>query len=83
MAQQTPSISKMETVQTAVEWLMDNIPTRFKNALLDMCKDEIEQAKHKEMMQIVQAYHRGLFGNMELEKSTVFGDQYYKQTYNK
>jgi hypothetical protein len=68
--------------QTAVEWLQEKYNSRqvYEESIFD---EEFEQAKHMEMMQIVQAYHRGLFGNMELEKSTVFGDQYYKQTYNK
>jgi hypothetical protein len=40
--------------QTAVEWFMDNIPTRFKNALLDMCKAEIEQAKEMERKEKIE-----------------------------
>jgi hypothetical protein len=58
--------------QTAVEWLMDNIPTRFKNALLDMCKAEIEQAKEMEKEQIVKAYE-------SLEHR--HGENYYNKTF--
>jgi len=65
--------------QTAVEWLASNLDIVWEEKTIDL----VEQAKQMEMMQIVQAYHRGLFGNMELEKSTVFGDEYYKETYKK
>jgi molybdopterin synthase catalytic subunit len=76
--------------QTAVEWLIEkqinyiseNDYTSYKSLVFAL-EEIAKQAKHREMMQIVQAYHRGLFGNMELEKSTVFGDEYYKETYNK
>ena len=78
MAQQT-DISKIETTQTAVEWL--NAVLISKGILFDY--DILEEAKFLEMMQIVKAYHRGLFGGMELDKPIVFADEYYKETYKK
>jgi hypothetical protein len=65
--------------QTAVEWLASNLDIVWEEKTIDL----VEQAKQMEMMQIVQAYHRGLFGNMELEKSTVFADEYYNETFKK
>jgi hypothetical protein len=80
---QNPTISKMETTQTAVDWLISQVNSEqyqiaFGQTYISI--DLIEQAKHMEMMQIVKAYHKGLFGDIEL-KDTVFGDEYYKQTY--
>ena len=74
---QKETISKTETTQTAVEWL--NAVLISKGILFDY--DILEEAKFLEMMQIVKAYHRGLFGGMELDKPIVFADEYYKQTY--
>lgn len=31
--------------QTAVEWFISKLPTRYKNAIMNDCKDEIMQAK--------------------------------------
>jgi phage terminase Nu1 subunit (DNA packaging protein) len=62
--------------QTAVEWLMDNIPTRFKNALLDMCKAEIDKAKEMEKEQIVNAYN-----DCEWTGDHEDGEQYYKEIF--
>ena len=82
---QKETISKTETVdanaptQTAVEWL--NAVLISKGILFDY--DILEEAKFLEMMQIVKAYHRGLFGGMELDKPIVFADEYYKKTYKK
>lgn len=63
--------------QTAVQWLAEQMlhPESF--------NPYIEQAKAMEKEQIVKAYHRGAFGNMNLEKSNLFGDAYYNETYNK
>jgi hypothetical protein len=60
--------------QTAVEWFMDNIPTRFKNALLDMCKAEIEQANKMFEEQVIDAYETSHISMMTAE-------QYYNETY--
>ena len=65
----------------AIDWLvqwMNKNQYFIGNDLLEAVKE----AKHLEMMQIVKAYHRGLFGSME-EKPIVFADEYYKETYKK
>jgi hypothetical protein len=37
--------------QTAIEWLVNNLPERFKNAIINTCAEEIEQAKQVELEQ--------------------------------
>ncbi len=34
--------------KTAIEWFLDNIPTRYRNAFLNDCKEEIKKAKEVE-----------------------------------
>ena len=64
--------------QTAVEWFMDNIPTRFKNALLDMCKAEIDQAKEMEKEQIIKAYNTSF---LLRDKPYSTAEKYYNETF--
>lgn len=45
--------------QTAVEWLIDNLPQRFKNAMLLSSKEIIEQAKAMEREQAREHYIAG------------------------
>ena len=62
--------------QTAVEWFWILLPENISKEYFDL----FEQAKQMEKQQIIKAYHKGLFGNMEL-KSTTFADKYYNDTY--
>ncbi len=52
-------VSKKETTQTAVEWLVANLPERFKNAIINTCTKEIEESKKIEQVQIMDAYIAG------------------------
>ena len=63
--------------QTAVEFLLEKLYTEYRFAFSGTI---VDQAKEIEKQQIIKAYHKGLFGNMEL-KSTTFADKYYKDTY--
>jgi hypothetical protein len=45
--------------QTAVEYLLSNLPNRFRNAILNECSEEIEKAKEMEKEQIRKAYNIG------------------------
>ena len=71
--------------QTAMGWLIDNMPIRFKNALLNECASEIEQAKQMEKEQIVGAYLEGdrngftRYKSNNVEQRT--SEQYYNETY--
>jgi hypothetical protein len=61
---------------TAVEWLIENLPKRFKNAIINACSEEIEHAKSVEMEKIIKAYEDG-WKNGTLKKSPSFGIDYY------
>lgn len=67
---------------TAVEILIDNLPERFKNAIINTCVEEIEQAKQIEQDQIAIAYETG-WVNGDLKKSPSRGSDYYSKTYGK
>jgi pantothenate kinase len=71
--------------QTAIEWLLNNIPERYKNAFLNDCKEEIEQVKamEKEQMRLI---YEGLLQNVGTsikESDLPTFEQYYNETYNK
>lgn len=66
--------------QTAISWLMENIPQRFANAFMNECVDVIEQAKQMEREQIIRARQDGLdngFSNGSWDSNL-----YYNETYH-
>lgn len=65
-------ISKMETTQTAVEWLI-------KELNLEGYDYTISQAKAMEKDQIIDAHNAG----KNILPPNESGEQYYNQTYNK
>jgi hypothetical protein len=60
--------------QTAVEWLVEQLPMRIKNSMMG----EIEQAKQMEKDQICEAY---AIGGSPLLGPWEFGEDYYNKTY--
>jgi hypothetical protein len=68
----------MSEKQTAVEWLEDKLPTIFKEITIN--KQLLEKAKEMEKQQIIDAYAIGKYLNEDDRK---FGEQYYKETFNK
>ena len=74
-------IDETNKMITAVDWL-HNQWANEKEWSWEKIESWFKQAKQMEMMQIVKAYHRGLFGSME-EKPIVFADEYYNETYKK
>ena len=66
-------ISKMETTQTAVEWLASKLSITFQT----MYDEEIKQAKQMEKEQIENAYVGGLEGLY------MGAEEYYNKTYKK
>jgi hypothetical protein len=56
--------------QTAVEWLVEQLPMRIKNNMMG----EIEQAKEMEKEQIIKAYEN-------MNSMAMYGEQYYNETY--
>jgi hypothetical protein len=65
---------------TAVEWFMDNLPNRFRNAILNECSEEIEQAKQMEKEQIMKAVYDAMGTNFDPNMGRA--EQYYNETYN-
>jgi hypothetical protein len=64
--------------QTAVEWLVDRLPTIDKND--PYYEDIIKQAKAMEKEQIVDAFDKGAEEWTPIEYSD--GQHYYNETYN-
>ena len=73
-------------MQTSLDWFLENLPERFKYALLNTCEEGIKKAKQKEKEQIKESFEDGISEatneqhgkldyNMDAEK-------YYNQTYN-
>ena len=65
-------------MQTSLDWFLENLPERFKYALLNTCEEGIKKAKQKEKEQIIEAVEFGL-SNAD---TTIDGEEYYNQTYN-
>jgi methyltransferase-like protein len=65
-----------QSKQTAVEWFMDNLPNRFRNAILNECGEEIEQAKQMEKEQMKDIYIQHVL------RPFIFNfEEYYNKTY--
>ena len=72
--------------QTAVEWFISKLPTRYKNAIMNDCKDEIIQAKQMEKEQIEDAFQEGKWNGHESARAiSEMKDptEYYNETYGK
>ena len=72
---------------TAVDWLLENLPLRYKNSILNTCQEEINKAKAMEKEQLIEAFEVGyeccdLDEAMEINKKLTSGDLYYNMKYN-
>jgi len=67
--------------QTAVEWLVNNLPQRFKNIMLITGDKIIEQAKQMEKEQISEAYRQSVEEDV-WDNPLRTGDEYYDEKYN-
>ena len=72
---------------TAVDWLLENLPLRYKNAMLNTCQEEINKAKAMEKEQIITAFEDGyescdLDEAFEINRKLASGELYYNKTYN-
>ena len=76
MAQQT--VSKMERVQTAVEWLEEHL-NKWSDGRLYLPPHLFEQAKQMEKEQIVQSIINCAY---EYKITYDEAEQYYNETYN-
>lgn len=80
-----PTVSKMETTQTAVEWLIKQVNHQFwGNVMIDIPKEVIVQAKAMEKEQIINAWRNGdndsMYSPQELDQQA---EQYYNETYER
>lgn len=61
--------------KTAIDWLLDNIPMRYRNAMLNSCAEEIEKAKQMEEKQMKgktnEVMMEGLLTHLEMLQSRV------------
>ena len=73
-------------MQTSLDWFLENLPERFKYALLNTCEEGIKKAKQKEKEQIMNAFESGMSEGLSMENNTLGYDanseKYYNQTYN-
>ena len=74
----------MQKNQTAIAWLIDNLPIRFRNALINSCAKEIEEAKEIDRKAIAMAWHDGnmLGRNGWVLEEYSTGEGYYENTYD-
>ena len=70
----------METKQTAVEWLLEQVKFIDKEVYAELYNQSFEQAKQMEKEQIKDAHLIGLITSMEME-ATKQAEQYYNETY--
>ena len=66
-------------MQTSLDWFLENLPERFKYALLNTCEEGIKKAKQKEKEQIENAYWDG---GQDVPTNGDRCQEYYNQTYN-
>ena len=64
--------------QTALSWFINTLPNRFKNAILNECGEEIEQAKMMEREQMIDAYNSGRWSLVPDPD----GEEYYNRKYS-
>ena len=67
--------------QTAVDWLIDNLPQRFKNAMLISGSEIIEEAKEMEKQQIMKAVYDSMGTNFDPNMGRA--ELYYNEIYSK
>jgi len=72
---------------TAVDWLLENLPLRYKNSILNTCQEEINKAKAMEKEKLIEAFEVGyescdLDEAFEINRKLASGELYYNKTYN-
>ena len=72
------AISKKETTQTAVEWLMEQM---LKPDMYKIWQTLLERAKEMEKHQLEEAYLNGCFRVTTYGYYNDSAEQYYNQTY--
>lgn len=67
--------------KSAIEWLIENIPQRFANALKNECQDLILEAKKIERDQLFKEFINGIVLSNKEDKKEL--QKHYDQTYGK
>lgn len=65
--------------KSAIEWLIENIPQRFANALKNECQDLILEAKKIERDQLFKEFINGIVLSNKEDKKEL--QKHYDQTY--
>jgi hypothetical protein len=76
-ASTTNAVISNKQSMTAVEWLVDNLPERFKNAIINTCIEEIKQANRMEKEQMI-CFHNWMMKNDTPENA----ERYFHYTDN-
>jgi hypothetical protein len=71
--------------KTSLDWFLENLPERFKNAIHNTCQEEIQKARELGKTEITEAWDSGHYyasygHNTEIELDA---EGYYSQTYKK
>jgi len=61
--------------QTPIQWLLDNLPSRFGNALINECSEELEKAEQLFKEYIVEAF------DTAYQDEDRIGREYYEETF--
>lgn len=71
--------------QTSLDWVVENLPIRIKNAIENSCQEIIEEGKKRNCQEISEAWHDGNFlgrnGNIFSDYDT--GKGYLKNNFGK
>jgi hypothetical protein len=67
--------------KSAIEWLIENIPQRFANALKNECQDLILEAKKIERDQLFKEFINGIVLSNKGDKKEL--QKHYDETYGK
>ena len=63
---------------TAIDWLLESLPIRYKNAIMNTCQEEVEKSREMFKEQIIEAAcYDPFLGDMDRGE----GEYYYKHTY--
>ena len=74
-------------MQTSLDWFLENLPERFKYALLNTCEEGIKKAKQKEKEQIIDAHLEGWsdaydYIYSDSNEQARQAEDYFDETYN-
>jgi len=69
--------------QTPIQWLLERVPMRYRNALMFTCEEELKEAEEMHQKQIEEAWKDGNFAGRNGGFLTLNEKDYYKETFKK